>query len=142
MALVTKNRFFVATSLISAIVGVYFAFVLTAFCRTSASCSILYENQFLFSAYLLLCVVVIPLFPISVISYFLPERSFQSLKKFVILSLPILGLSVSLTLMGIGRMGNAFIVATDYTPYLFAFIYGFFFLTSLIIIVISVLRKD
>lgn len=138
---VPKERFTWLVLTVSFLTLLFFTLVLSDFCRTNDVCRYLYDDIYLIVGYLTLCVFVIPFFPFLIISNFISKNSYANWKKFALISLPLLAPSILLTLMGIGRMGNAFFIGADYTIHLFAVIYGLFFLTSLLIIGISSWRN-
>ncbi len=123
--------------------GGLLAILSTNWCRENDICSyIRYEDSYIFFTFWLLGGLVIPMLPPLIIIYFLPDNVFATWKKFAVFTTPIVVLFVFLILMGIGRIGNAFFVAADYTVHLLVITYGLFYILSAILIVLALLRRS
>ncbi len=106
-------------------------------CRYSQACVSLFVRYDLWdwANYILITPLILLL---SLLTYWLNQRVFESWKKFAVIGVPIV---LVLTYFITRPTGGSNFFTMDWSLYFLAVIYGLFFLISLIIIMVSVLRS-
>lgn len=139
MKYITRKNVLIFTVALSSIVGLLFFLLPTDWCRNNFLCREIYTNEYLgFFIYLSIAFATATL-PCTLLTLLLSERVFNTWKKFALIALPFVLVLTFYVLMGSG--GSNFFTM-DFTLFFLSLIYGPFFLISLIIIIVSALRKS
>lgn len=107
-------------------------------CRSNPECisAFVKYNLWDWANYILITPIILSL---SLLTYILNPRVFESWKKFAVWAMPVILL---LTYLVTRDTGGSNFFSMDFSLYFLAIIYGLFFLISLVIITVSALRKN
>lgn len=138
MKFITKRTLSIFIAALAFVTLTLYKILPTGWCKEDFICNSIYRSDYLGTIIYSSIGLIAATFPCLLILLFLRDEAFEAWKKFAVWTVPVVLL---LTYFVTSDTGSGGFFAMDFSIYYLAIVYATFFLTSLIIIVISTLRS-